>query len=413
MNKTQADLLAYMRTLHTFDSHEHLIPETERLQNRMDFTVFLQMYVKGDLLSAGMPPDHCQKMLHDSQLSEDQRFALLEPYLPLLSQSSTYRAARIALRDIYGFDGIDRGNYQAIGQALRAANKPGLYRHILKDRCHLGHIINQKVLINNEGGLFHCNAHIGFYHGPTLDEMHARFAEQQVDCRVCDLESFDAALQNLFATWRRKNILALKMGVREMNIPSRKQTDQILRTMTTTGRVPSDHADSLAVYVMDFFLNQARQHDYVMAVHTGPMAAGGDFRTISPCHLIPWAARYPDVKFDMYHMGIPYARQAGFVAKYYPNVTANLCWAHVVAPQVVVNALDEWLDFLPVNKIIAFGGDYSGCVEKVYGALEMARANLAQVMTRRIARADLDLEEAKVILRKVLVDNGRQLYRLQ
>jgi predicted TIM-barrel fold metal-dependent hydrolase len=165
---------------------------------------------------------------------------------------------------------------------------------------------------------------------------------------------------------------------------------------------------------MDFFLTKAREHGYVMAVHTGPMAsAGGDIRDISPCHLIPWAARYPDVTFDMYHMGIPYARQAGFVAKCHPNVTANLCWGHVVAPQMLVNVLDEWLDFLPFNRIIAFGGDYSPCVEKVYGALEMTRENLAEVLARRIARSLADMDQAKFVLKRILVDNGQELYGLK
>ena len=410
---TTEALLDYVRTLKTFDSHEHLVPEAERLADRMDFTLFLRMYVRTDLIVAGMSPADYDRMAGDSPLSEDERFALLEPYLPLLSQSSYYRAARIALRDIYGFDDITRQTYRPIGEALRQANTPGLYRRILKGRCDLGHIVNQKVVINDEGGLFHCNAHVGFYHGPSLAEMHERFREQEVELEIRDFESWLAALEMLMETWRRKNILALKMGVQEMRVPTRTRAVSLIKKLVGKGRLPPGEAASLRAFVADFFLGKARRHGYVMAVHTGPAASPGkDFRQIDPCHLMPWAQAYGDVQFDMYHMGVPFVRQAGFVAKLHPNVTANLCWAHVVAPRMVVHALDEWLDFLPFNRIIGFGGDYSPCVEKSYGALEMTRANLVEVMCRRIGRGQMDLDEAKFILKRILVDNGEELYGL-
>lgn len=411
MNDTRAELLEYTRTLKTFDSHEHLVPEAERLTGRNDFTLFLQMYVRSDLQTAGMDPGECSRALDDPGLSEDGRFSMLQPYLALLGQSSYYRAARIALKSIYGFDGITRDNYRAIGGALRQASTPGLYRRVLKDRCNLGYIVNQKVFLHEEGGLFRCNCHVGFYHGPTREEMAARFREQEVEADVRDVESFEAALEELFATWRRKNMLALKMGVREMAIPSRQAADEIVRKMAREGSVSADEGDRLQQFVMDFFLAKAREFGYVMAVHTGPTAGcGNDFRRVSPGHLIPWARRYPDVRFDMYHAGVPSIRQAGFVAKAFPNVTANLCWAHVVAPRMVVEGVDEWLDFLPANKIIGFGGDYSPCVEKVYGALEISRANLAEVMARRIERGEMGIDEAKFLLKRILVDNGEELY---
>ena len=413
MNDIRADLLEYTRTLATFDSHEHLVPEAQRLAGRNDFTLFLRMYVRSDLQTAGMSRGECDRALDDDGLSEDERFDMLEPYLAMLGQSSYYRAARIALKALYGFDGITRGNYRAIGEALRAAATAGLYRRVLKGRCHLGRIVNQKVFMHTEGGLFRCNCHVGFYHGPTLATMVERFAEQEVAADVRDLDSFEAALEELFATWRRKSMLALKMGVREMAIPSRDSADAIVRKMARGGTASPEEADALRQFVMDFFLTKAREHGYVMAVHTGPTAScGNDFREVSPGHLIRWARRYPDVRFDMYHAGVPSIRQAGFVAKAMPNVTANLCWGHVIAPQMVVNGVDEWLDFLPANKIIGFGGDYSPCVEKVYGALEISRANLVEVMTRRIERGRMDLDEARFLLKRILVANGEQLYGL-
>lgn len=40
----------------------------------------------------------------------------------------------------------------------------------------------------------------------------------------------------------------------------------------------------------------------------------------------------------------------------YPHVNLNLCWSHCVSEQMTKNMINEWLDLIPVNKIIGFGG---------------------------------------------------------
>jgi hypothetical protein len=74
--------------------------------------------------------------------------------------------------------------------------------------------------------------------------------------------------------------------------------------------------------------------------------------------------------------------------------------------------LDEWTDLVPVNKILAFGGDYGEPVEKVYGHLLMARENLAHVLGGRIEEGLLSEDEALLLARKWFYENPKELYRL-
>lgn len=85
---------------------------------------------------------------------------------------------------------------------------------------------------------------------------------------------------------------------------------------------------------------------------------------------------------------------------------------HLPREEVPVRTLDEWLDMVPVNKIIGFGADYSRCVEKVYGHLVMCRENLARVLARRMKRGLIAFEEAEWLLKRFLVDNPAFVYRL-
>ena len=67
---------------------------------------------------------------------------------------------------------------------------------------------------------------------------------------------------------------------------------------------------------------------------------------------------------------------------------------------------------MPANKILAFGGDYTIPVEKIYGHLVMARENIARVLACRISEKQLSEEQALNLAHKWFWDNPRQLYHL-
>jgi len=76
------------------------------------------------------------------------------------------------------------------------------------------------------------------------------------------------------------------------------------------------------------------------------------------------------------------------------------------------NVLNEWLDLVPANKIIGFGGDYSCGPEKTYGALVMARENMARALAVRVARGQMSESRAVDVCRAWLYENPRRIYAL-
>jgi hypothetical protein len=84
---------------------------------------------------------------------------------------------------------------------------------------------------------------------------------------------------------------------------------------------------------------------------------------------------------------------------------------HLMGPAVARRALDQWLDAVPANKIFAFGGDFQ-VVEQVYGHLELARANVAEVLADKVARGRMNAREAIRVARMLFRDNPRAWYRL-
>ena len=81
-------------------------------------------------------------------------------------------------------------------------------------------------------------------------------------------------------------------------------------------------------------------------------------------------------------------------------------------PTIQSYSRDEWLDLVPINKIIAFGGDYCKPVEKVYGHLVMAREDIARVLAARVAEGLMTETQAVAIAHKWFFENPSELYRL-
>jgi uncharacterized protein len=159
-------------------------------------------------------------------------------------------------------------------------------------------------------------------------------------------------------------------------------------------------------YVVDETIAFATEQDMVIAVHTGYW---GDFRSL---HLIPTLQRHPNARFDVYHLGYPWVRETLMLCKGFDNVWLNLCWTHIISQKFATEALDEAIDLLPTNKLMAFGGDYVLPVEKVYGHLTMAREDIAKVLARRVGERQMTEDQALDLAKKWFWDNPKELYRL-
>ena len=127
---------------------------------------------------------------------------------------------------------------------------------------------------------------------------------------------------------------------------------------------------------------------------------------------IPFLQRHENARFDIFHLGYPWVREALMLGKGFANVWLNLCWTHIISQRFAVAGLDEAVDLVPMNKILAFGGDYAVPVEKVYGHLVMAREDVAEVLARRITSGQMTESQALDLGRKWFWDNAIDLYKL-
>ena len=154
----------------------------------------------------------------------------------------------------------------------------------------------------------------------------------------------------------------------------------------------------------------AEAHHLPMQIHTGLQAGNGNFIANSnPTQLTNIFFRYPKVQFDIFHIGYPYDRELTAIAKMFPNVNVDFCWVHIVSPSAARHSLHVFIDTVPLNKIMGFGGDYR-YPELSFAHLIIARRNIAQVLAERVQAGLFTETEAVTAGRMLLHDNPARLF---
>lgn len=165
-------------------------------------------------------------------------------------------------------------------------------------------------------------------------------------------------------------------------------------------------------YMTRFVLDWANKRGMTVQIHTGLQEGNGNLlRNADPSLLNNLFMEYPNVVFDIFHMGYPFEHTLSALAKNFANVNIDMCWAHIISPAASVSALYEWLDSVPANKISAFGGDYC-FVDSVVGHSIIARQNVSRTLAMKVKDGVFDLDEAKEIAVMLLIQNPERVFRL-
>ncbi len=410
LTTTASRLFEAFDEFQVIDAHEHLGPEKSRTSRKVDALILFAHYTRTDLITSGMRDKDYQSAM-DTSGPLDKRWKAFKPYLAHIRFGSYARPAFIAAQEIYGFEDINDETYRPLSEAMQAYNKPGLYNRILRDRCKIRLGLTQCGKTDLGTDLLAPVMWMSTYVGITkVRDLEARAKE--LGLKASDLqepEDYVEAMRSGIRKWKEQGTVGLKMATVALGKASRAEIAGAWRTLRG-GHVDGEAGIRLRDYLIHAALDIAAEEELTVAVHTGMW---GDFRTLDPKFMISVVQQHPDTRFDLYHMGMPWVRETGVIGKNFPNVWLNLCWSHIISPTMTRAALDEWIDLVPINKIIAFGGDYGFPVEKVYGHLKMAKEDIALVLGRRVDDGLMTYAQAVQVARQWFFDNPKYAYRLK
>jgi predicted TIM-barrel fold metal-dependent hydrolase len=125
--------------------------------------------------------------------------------------------------------------------------------------------------------------------------------------------------------------------------------------------------------------------------------------------LCPLLQDFPDTRFVLMHIGYPYQDEFIALAKHYPNVSIDMCWAWIINPAAGVRFVKEFLLAAPASKLFTFGGDYIP-VEPVYGHSRIARLGLSQALSELVEEGWIVLEETPPLIERLMRGNAHETF---
>ncbi len=401
------ELVQAFEAIPVIDAHEHLPPERVRVENTVDVFTLFKHYTILDQVTSGLSKED-QDRLWDTDLSLESRWEIFEPVLENIRYGSYARPAFIAAKEFYGFDDINAETIHPISEAMAEQNTEGIYTRVLAEKCNIKAALTQQGRTDYDLDLMVPLMPVDHFAGVNSWGGIAHRASELGES-VRSLDDYLEVIRKDLRKWKGERVPGLKMASREYGRPSRAEADATFKGLRGVRATPLPDMNPLKDFLLESILNMAAEEGLVVAVHTGMW---GDFRTLDIHHMIPIVQRHPETKFDVYHAGMPRVREAGVFGKNFANCWMNLCWCHIVSPMMTRSLMNEWIDLMPINKILGFGGDYCEPVEKTYGHLVMARENIAHVLAGRIDEGLMDCDDAMLIARKWFYENPKGLYGL-
>ena len=401
------DLYDEISELTIIDAHEHLPPEADYLAfEYCGPNLFAGGYIWHDLESAGMSPEFKETLRDGGYRPVEEWWPQIRPHWECAKHTSYARALRVTARDLWGIADINDDTIEHLSEQVRAENQPGLYHRSLQERCRIRYSITcvDQAAFPHDPGICGITSFIKL---PTLNRESLEGLSTRAEKAVQSLDDLVDAVQGLLRADLAAGAVGFKMTVGDYGPPDPAAAEREFQQLL--GQTEPDGAGTqLRNFLFDKSLDVAAEADVPVAVHTGYW---GDFRELDPKFMLGYAARRGDVRFDMFHLGMPMVRDAALIGKNLPNVTLNLTWCPVISQLQTARMLNELIDLAPLNKIIAFGGDYRVSVQKVYGHLVCAREVVAVVLAKRLGAGDFDHEEALHIAKLWVHDNPARIYR--
>ena len=401
------DLYDEIAELEIIDAHEHLPTETEYLSFGYSGLNLFANYLQGDLRSAGLDAEFIAKMRDDVTTPVDVWWPKVKPAWEAVQHTSYARALRVTARDYFGIDVINDDTIGELAEKVQADNTPGLYRRVLQEKCNL----RLSITCLDDSNVPTDPHFRGITRLPNFRQTGRALIDQIASQSSREVRTLDDAVEAMQLRLRADvaaGAVGFKMVAQDLGMPDPSAAEAAFAEALGS---PDDARPRPALrdYLFDKALDVAAETRVPVAVHTGYW---GDFRTIDVKFMLGFAMRRSDVHFDMFHLGMPEYREAMLIAKTLPNVSLNLCWCAIISQVQLKRSLDELIDLVPSNKVIAFGGDYRVAVQKTHCHLVLAREVVASVLAKRITAGDFDRAEAMRLARLWFTDNPTRIYRL-
>ncbi len=378
------------------DTHEHLHSEAHFLNNSPDLLQALfDNYVTADLIVAGAKPAAVTTLLDKQNPDVKGRFAGIQDAWAAVQHTGYGEAVRLIAQEVYGIEALTAAAIEGAQDRHQALCQPGKRLELLRDYANLDHVqvddFTRACAPDPSGPDFF------FYDISWVNFCNANFnvkelsAETNVDVR--DLATLRAAMAQVFVQNAPYAVAIKSQHAYNRTLLWRERSDheaaQALDSyLTNPSAMSTEERLCLGDWCWARGVELGIDYDLPFKIHTGYYAGHSrmpvDYiRSGNLCSLL---AKYLDARFVLMHIAYPYSQELLALAKHYPNVYVDLCWAWSIDPYSAGDFVRRYIHAAPANKLFIFGGDTfwpMGAVAYAYQARQwLTRALEAEVQER-------------------------------
>ena len=414
-----SDLSSFIHQLPLIDTHEHLKFEDDWVGSGPDVLQDLfGNYIPADLVVAGATEADINFLMDSNSGDIPARFERIQPAWELVKHTGYGEAVSIMAKEIYGMNDINaEGLLFAEAENIRLRT-PGERLVMLRERANLDH-----VQIDNF--TWACEPDLS---GPDFflyDLSWAGFCNGEIPCEtlfeetkinVENLDTLRAAMERLFSKYGPNAIAVKAQHAYQRTLRwIERSDDDATKALEIILKDPENAPCEASVCLGDWAwargVELSIQYNLPFKIHTGYYAGHSRMPVdrIKSGHLCGLLARYSDARFVLMHIAYPYSQELIGLAKHYPNVWVDLCWAWSIDPYSSSDFVRRFIHAVPINKLFAFGGDTSWPTS-AYAYGKQARQWLIHALDGEIKDGFLSEKQAMDIAVRLMQTNQEDCF---
>ena len=419
-------LRSYLDEVPLVDCHDHNQENVHRYNDPIDVVANLVEYFRQDLVSASSLRD--VERITDAKLSIEERWPLLEEVWKRTCHTGYAQVIRRVLAKFYRLEELTLAGLKSMEGRLPDLRDKAVYEGILEEANiavrleDVGAFVSQmldgtfEVWPRNRLVLRFTDYHT------VRDDAGIQAVGKLVGEPVTSLEQYVDCCRRIFMGVKQFGAVALKDNsaywrTLDYGNPSQAEAETVFNWIVEDPRRSAAYPDgtrALDDYLFHAFVRIARDLELPVQIHTGHLAHHyNDITKANAAGLTKAIELHRDVQFDLFHANWPYSGDVLFLAKSYPNVRIDFCWANIIDPVYCQRMFMQALSSVPHTKIHAYGSDFGGLlVQHAWAHAAIARDNLAIALSEMVEMEYLGLDDAKNVAGAWLFDNANAFFRL-
>ncbi len=416
-----SDLATAIAAMPLCDTHEHLHTEQHYVEEGPDvLQAIFENYLLADLVVAGASAEAVARLVDASDPDIRARFAGVRDAWEACQHTGYGEAVRLIARLVYDLEEITPDGLEGVTARHAALRHPGERLRLLRDVARLEYVqIDDSEWIcqpDSAGPDFFLYdlSWVNFCDG----RLELQRLQDETGTTVATLADLRAAFATLFARYGPLAIAVKSQHAYNRTLYWRERTDAevapVLEMVLAGQELSEDERLCLGDWCWARGVELAIEYDLPFKLHTGYYAGYGrmPIDRIRAGNLCGLLARYPQARFVLMHIAYPYSDELVALAKHYPNVYVDLCWAWSIDPWTTRDFVRRMIHAVPINKLFAFGGD------TFWPAASVAYAAQARTWLTRALQAEVDdglltERQAIAIATRLMQTNQRDCFDIE